>query len=66
MTREITATIHDVGFGEMRGTQKAGFEARFTIKRSDYDMRGYLADDLSDDGPLGNTVELIVAIEADG
>lgn len=66
VTREITATIHDVGTGEMRGKAKVGFEARFSIKRSDFDMRGYLADDLSDDGPLGNTVDLIVAIEADG
>ncbi|MEQ8769629.1 MAG: YceI family protein [Phycisphaerales bacterium] len=66
VTRDVTATIHDVGTGEMRGTAKMGFEARFTIKRSDFDMRGYLADDLSDNGPLGNTVELIVAIEGNG
>lgn len=66
VTKEISATISDVGSGEMRGTPKMGFEATFTIQRSDFDMRGYLADDLSDDGPLGNTIELTVAIEADG
>lgn len=64
VTKPITAEIVMSGEGEMRGSKKVGFEARFTIKRGDFDVVGYLADDGGDDGPIGNTVDLMVAIEA--
>tara|TARA_R110002072_G_scaffold150967_6_gene300060 strand:+ start:550 stop:1218 length:669 start_codon:yes stop_codon:yes gene_type:complete len=65
-SKEITAQLIDVRSGESRGKPVLGFEARFSIKRSDYGITKYLADDLSDNGGLGNTVEIIVAIEAAG
>ncbi|MBO6512501.1 MAG: YceI family protein [Phycisphaerales bacterium] len=64
VTREIDATLAEVRTGSFRGKPVIGFEARFSIQRSDYDIMKYLAEDLSDNGPLGNTVEIIVAIEA--
>ena len=65
-SKEITAQLIDVRTGESRGKPVLGFEARFSIKRSDYGITKSLADDLSDNGGLGNTVEIIVAIEAAG
>jgi len=62
-TKPITAGIVMNGEGEMRGSKKVGFEARFSIKRGDFGVVGYLADDGGDDGPIGNTVDLMVAIE---
>lgn len=63
-TKPITATVTDLSTGTMRGTPVMGFEAAFSIKRSDWGMTKYLADDGSEDGPLGNTVTITVAIEA--
>lgn len=63
-TRPVTATLNWMGTGEMRGTTIAGFEAQFEFKRSDFGMTTYLADDGGDDGPLGNTVQMLVSVEA--
>jgi polyisoprenoid-binding protein YceI len=63
-TKEITAKLTQVLTGKSRGKDIMGFEANFSIQRSDYGLTKYLADDLSDNGPLGNTVEIIVAVEA--
>ncbi|CAE7759455.1 yceI [Symbiodinium sp. CCMP2592] len=63
-TKEITADLTEVRTGTFRGKPVMGFEASFSIKRSDYGITKYLAEDLSDNGPLGNTVEITVAIEA--
>lgn len=63
-TNEITAELAEVRTGTFRGKPVMGLEANFSIKRSDYGITKYLADDLSDNGPLGNTVEITVAIEA--
>ena len=64
VTKEIEATLDQVRTGIFRDRDVLGFEARFTIMRSDYGIMKYLADDLSEDGPLGNRVDLIVAIES--
>lgn len=64
ITKEVTATLIDVRTGVFRDHDVLAFEARFSIQRSDYEIMKYLAKDLSDSGPLGNTVELIVAVEA--
>ena len=63
-TKEITAELAEVRTGTFRGKPVMGFEANFSIKRSDYGITKYLAEDLSDNGPLGNTVDITVAIEA--
>lgn len=64
VTKEIEATLDQVRTGIFRDNEVLGFEARFTILRSDYGIMKYLADDLSESGPLGNRVDLIVAIES--
>jgi len=64
-TKPITAELEWIGTGtNQRGQGTAGYEARFSIKRSDFGMTKYLAPDGSDSGGLGNTVDLTVAVEA--
>ena len=65
-TKPISARVTDLSTGMMRGKPTLGLEATFQIKRSDWGMTKYLADNGSEDGPLGNTVSVIVAIEAQG
>ncbi|MFG0306865.1 MAG: YceI family protein [Phycisphaerales bacterium JB040] len=63
-TREITAEVVDIGTGAQGDAKKFGFEARFSFDRSDFGVTSYLADDGGNDGPIGNTVDMMVAIEA--
>jgi polyisoprenoid-binding protein YceI len=56
VTKPITARLEFVGSGEMRGQQKAGFDASFTIKRSDFGMSYMLSG-------LGDEVKLMVGLE---
>lgn len=63
VTKEIEAMVRKVGEGEFRGTKRLGLEAVFQIKRSDFGMTTFLASDGSDNGPLGNTVAVIVSLE---
>ena len=64
-TKPVTAALEWLGTGTgPSGKTIGGFEARFEIKRSDFGMTKYLAPDGSDSGGLGNTVKLIVSIEA--
>ena len=63
-TRPVTARLTDVTTGKVRENDAIGFEAVFSIKRSEFGMTKYLAPDGGEDGALGNTVELIVAVEA--
>jgi len=65
-TVELTADLHDIRTGEFRGGSVLGIEARFTIKRSDFGMTKYLDPNDPNKGPLGDEVEIIVAIEAAG
>lgn len=63
-TKPVTAHVTDLSTGVMRGTPVLGFEASFQIKRSDWGMTKYLADDGGEGGGLGNTVSITVAVEA--
>lgn len=65
-TKPVTATLEWIGSGEHRGTAIAGFEANFSIKRSDFGITTYLADDGGEDGGLGNTVNLTIFVEGVG
>ncbi len=64
ITKTITATMTDFRSANVQGEDKIGFDVHFSIKRGDYEINKYLAPDGSDDGPLGNTVDLLIAIEA--
>lgn len=64
VTKEISAKVTDLRTGSFRDRPVLGFQADFSIQRSDFEIMKYLASDLSDSGPLGNTVEITVAIEA--
>lgn len=66
VTREVTAEVREISTGSFRNTPKVGFEAEFEIKRSDFGITKYVADDGSDSGVLGNTVRIIVALEGNG
>lgn len=64
VTRPVTATLTDLTTGKAQDADALGFQADFSIQRSDFGMTKYLAPDNSDNGPVGNTVHLIVSIEA--
>jgi len=57
-TRTITAGLDFTGSGEMRGQQRVGVEAAFTIKRSDFGMTHGI-----DKGSLSDEVTLMVALQ---
>ncbi|MDB5323932.1 MAG: hypothetical protein JWN40_5563 [Phycisphaerales bacterium] len=57
VTKSITIPVELTGKGEFPpGTQRAGIEATFTIKRSDFDMKNML-------GAVGDEVRLTIALE---
>lgn len=66
VTKPVTADLTWIGTGSFRGQAKAGFEAEFAIKRSDFGMTTYIAPDGGESGGLGNTVRIVVAIEGNG
>ncbi len=55
-TKAIEADLTFTGTGEFRGKQVAGFEAVFTIKRSEFGITTYL-------GPIGDDVTVTIAVE---
>ncbi len=55
-TKAIEAHLTFTGTGEFRGKQVAGFEAVFTIKRSEFGITTYL-------GPIGDEVTVTIAVE---
>jgi polyisoprenoid-binding protein YceI len=59
VTKPVTAMIEWIGFSEPRGKKLIGFEASFTITRSDFGM-----DYQVDQGGLGDEVSIIVGLEA--
>ena len=65
-TVSISADLHDIRTGKFRDFDVLGVEARFTIKRSDFGITKYLDPKDPNKGPLGDEVEIIVAIEAVG
>lgn len=56
VTKPINAQLTFTGTGEFRNTPVAGFEAVYTIKRSDFGITTYL-------GPIGDEVTVTVAVE---
>ncbi|MFK7883403.1 MAG: YceI family protein [Phycisphaerales bacterium] len=63
-TRPISATLDGFTTNRFMDSDRLGFEATFTIKRSEFGMTKYLAPDGGEGGGLGNMVELTVAVEA--
>lgn len=63
VTKAIEAELHWIGTGSFRGKETAGFDATFSIKRSDFGITTYLADDGGEGGGLGNTVEITIFVE---
>jgi polyisoprenoid-binding protein YceI len=63
-THEITADFAFLGEGSFRGKDIAAFEVMFKINRRDFGMTTYSAADGSDSGGLGNSVMIIVSVEA--
>ena len=59
VSKPITAMVEWIGFSEPRGKKLIGFEASFTITRSDFGM-----DYQVDQGGLGDEVSIIVGLEA--
>lgn len=64
VTKEVTAEVTHLKKVDGQQGSKMGFEAKFSIKRSDFEMTKYLAADGGEDGALSNTVQIIVAVEA--
>jgi polyisoprenoid-binding protein YceI len=58
VTRPIVADVEFTGANTARGRRLCGFEAIFTIKRSDFGMRWGL-----DNGALGDEVRVVVGLE---
>ncbi len=61
VTKTITAEVEWIGESDRGGRRfghRSGFEARFTVKRSDYGMSLY-----AKEGMLGDAVTIIAAIE---
>ena len=63
-TNTIEAKLLDIRTGKVRRSDVVGFEVRFTFKRSDYGMTKFLNPKNPEAGLLGDTIEMIVAIEA--
>ncbi len=58
VTKSITATVEKTGQGKgMTGGDIIGFESTFTIKRSDFGVKGLM-------GPVGDDVRLTFSTEA--
>lgn len=57
VTKEVKIQVEHVGSGkDPQGTQRAGFEATFKLKRSDFGMNFMV-------GPLGDEVQIIASLE---
>ena len=57
VTKEVKIRVEHVGSGkDPQGTQRAGFEATFKLKRSDFGMNFMV-------GPLGDEVQIIASLE---
>lgn len=63
-TNTIEAKLLDIRTGKVRRSDVVGFEVRFTFKRSDYGMTKFLDPKNPEAGLLGDTIEMIIAIEA--
>jgi polyisoprenoid-binding protein YceI len=61
VTKPVTATVEKVGSGKdpRAGKTLVGFDARFTLKRSDFDMK-YMV------GPLSDEIDVHIALQVVG
>ncbi len=58
VTKSVTIPVDLTGKGQFPpGTERAGVEATFAIKRTDFDIKNMV-------GPVGDEVRLVVALEA--
>lgn len=62
-TRPVTARLDFLGTGRFRQSDIAAFEASLEIKRTDFGMTTYVADDGGEGGALGNTVTILLSVE---
>lgn len=58
VTKTITAAVEQCGMADMGRGAKAGFEATFTVKRSDFGMTYGV-----DKGAIGDEVKVVVGLE---
>ncbi len=63
-TKSIEAKLLDIRTGKLRRSDVIGIEARFTFKRSEFGMTKLLDAENPESGLLGDTITMIVAIEA--
>ncbi len=63
-TKTIEAKMLDVRTGKVRRSDGLGIEVRFTFKRSDYGLTALLDKENPEAGGLGDSIDMIVAIEA--
>ncbi|MFG0245020.1 MAG: YceI family protein [Phycisphaerales bacterium JB052] len=63
-THPVTATLTEVSFGQSQGKDAMGFHAVFSIKRSEFGIVKYVDSDNPESGPLGDSVQIIVSLEA--
>jgi polyisoprenoid-binding protein YceI len=64
VTKPVSAKLTDISFGKQQGKDAIGFHAVFSISRSEFNITKYVNPDSPEDGPLGDTVEIIVSMEA--
>ncbi len=64
VTKPVVATLTDVSFGAQQGKDAIGFHAVFSISRLDFNITKYVDANNPEGGPLGDTVEIIVSMEA--
>lgn len=65
-TVSIVARLSDVESALVNGSKLMGFEASFSIKRSDFGITKYVDPKDPEDGSLGDKIELTVFVEAVG
>ncbi|MDF1809396.1 MAG: YceI family protein [Phycisphaerales bacterium] len=63
-TVPIVASLHHVDAKSANGSDIMGFEANFSIKRSDFEITKHLDSNDPEGGSLGDIVELTVFVEA--
>jgi polyisoprenoid-binding protein YceI len=58
VAKPVTAKVEFCGAADMGRGRKAGFEAQFTVKRSDFGMKYGV-----DKGAIGDEVKVVVGLE---
>lgn len=63
-TAPVTVELFDFSTGQQQGKDALGFEAHFSFKRSEFGITKYVDSSNPEAGPLGDTVQVIVSLEA--